>query len=249
MNKFYSIILVLGITAFVGCEPVTAHLTKSDDYIVDEGNQSGEIEWIDEPIVWPTETDFDSYVQIQGVDERFDACQVPEDILGRMTTQALVKSILHFPLNYNILAQNNPIRYVKILFNQANVYQELAGRADAADEMVARFAITNALPLGESRVHTDGDYYENLTLFEERCFEYILGSGMIKGISSEKNKPTLTETVSRKLEEREKEKVNGRHVWSVWTDSLITIIINEDLDISLPEDIPPRVMLYFSGGI
>lgn len=216
-----------------GCQSGIMTETKSgEDMAVAEN-----MEWLDDPIVWQNDAGFDASEENAGIEARFVSYQVPEDILSRMTTEALVKSILHFPLNGLYLAYNNPIQYVNKVFEMANVYQELAGRDDAADLLVERFSVTEVLLSSESRDQSDKDYYEKLSLLEESFLEYFLASGLIEGLASEKNKPVLTEAVRRKLEEREASNGEG-HVWSRLTDPLITLIRRQCLDIPLPDDMP-----------
>ena len=54
----------------------------------------------DTPIVFLPEKDKDIWTRIETLEDRFAACSVSQERLDSMTTEALGKSILNYPLNY-----------------------------------------------------------------------------------------------------------------------------------------------------
>ena len=92
-----------------------------------------------ERIIYSSETDFKAWTAIVGLDNRFKACDIPESSAKRMTTKALMESLIHYPLNYLIFAYNNPDDAVKIIVNNSTVHRELLQREDAAKLLVNRY--------------------------------------------------------------------------------------------------------------
>ena len=65
----------------------------------------------DEPLAFLPSVDSSAWTALRSLGERFDACSVPDDLLRRMTTDALVGSAV----NYLIYAYNNPMSAVELI--------------------------------------------------------------------------------------------------------------------------------------
>ena len=153
----------------------------------------------DDPIIFPHEIDFDSFYRIEGLDGRFRACAVPKTLLDQKTTRALSLSILHYPMNYIILAYNYYDEPVRIVYDKSPLHRELAERKDAAAELVTVFEKTSI------DLVSGLDYsmsYESILLCDELFLEYFLGSGIVKGLDSGSNKTRLAAAVTKKRDER-----------------------------------------------
>ncbi len=73
--------------------------------------------------------------KLDSLQEMADACQIPEDILGNMTTEALVETVVNYPLFINVFAYDDKktgLEHVKGYFNGL---QELYERDDAIKKM------------------------------------------------------------------------------------------------------------------
>src|SRR5574344_27404 len=156
------------------------------------------------PIEYFTTIDFKSWTSIRGLDNRFAACDTPDYTLKRMTTEALVKSILHYPLNYIIFAYDDPQMAINIVFKHSRLHRELSKREDAAAAIVKAFAETSIdMNIGKSCFDDD---YKVLSYSNEMFFDYFAASGLIPNISSGDNKEILREAVLKKLKERASDK-------------------------------------------
>lgn len=60
----------------------------------------------DNPVSYLANTDFSLWTKVESLEERFSVCDISEDMVKAMTTDAIVRSVLHYPLNYIIFAYN-----------------------------------------------------------------------------------------------------------------------------------------------
>ena len=155
---------------------------------------------VNAPLTFVSQTDFSAWTGIRGIEERFKACDVPEAQLKMMTTAALVRSILHYPLNYLLFAYNDPQEAVRLVYENSALHRELASRSDVAEELIKVFS-ASSMTLDLSRVNAAEDS-ETLSYTDGMFLEYFLGSGLVSGLSSGANKTALREAVRKKLELR-----------------------------------------------
>ena len=95
-------------------------------------------EGADTPYEYPVRPGMDAWAQYQSLEEQIEACQVPEELLSAMTTEALVETVADYPLLVNILAYSNPgdgdagiIRGAGDVMGYCNALKELSRRPDA----------------------------------------------------------------------------------------------------------------------
>ena len=89
-------------------------------------------------------TESNNWKRYNSLEEMKDACQIPQEILSSMTTEALVETCMNYPLYLVYTAYNNELDGIKTIMNSFNGFKELASRADANNKIV--------------------DYYSNLNL-------------------------------------------------------------------------------------
>ena len=152
----------------------------------------------DDPVIFPSEIDYDSFAAIEGLSLRFKVCAVPGNILNKKTTRALGLSILHYPMNYIIFAYNYYDMPVKIVYDRSPLHRELAARNDAAEALVGVFEKTR---IDKSLGNMANDY-ENITLADELFLEYFLGSRLVNGLDSGTNRNRLAKAVTKKRDSR-----------------------------------------------
>ena len=90
---------------------------------------------ITEAYQYPVVPGMEEWKKINSLQEKAEACQIPEDILGSMTTEALVETVVNYPLFINVFAYDNKkmgLEHVKGYFNGL---QELYERDDAIEKM------------------------------------------------------------------------------------------------------------------
>lgn len=199
MRKNYSLLLLLPL--IFGCHDRLA--------VQGFGNSCADVQssvdlvstvQVNAPLTFVSQTDFYAWTEIRGIEERFKACDVPEARLKMMTTAALVRSILHYPLNYLVFAYNDPQEAIRLVYENSGLHRELASRSDAAEELIKAFS-ASCMTLDSSRANIAEDS-ETLSYTDGMFLEYFLGSGLVSGLSSGANKTALREAVRKKLELR-----------------------------------------------
>lgn len=68
-----------------------------------------------------------------------EACQIPEDLLERMSTEDLIYSVLRYPFNMNLASGNTPRAGYFWASLNSNAYPELEARRDAPEMLVKVF--------------------------------------------------------------------------------------------------------------
>jgi len=96
---------------------------------------------VDEPYEYPT---LSPEIMSAGPMEALPYLQVPDDTLTRMSTGALVETVLDFPYAVNVLAYSTTQEGVDHLREQCNALDELMKRDDAEAEIRAVYDETQA---------------------------------------------------------------------------------------------------------
>lgn len=199
MKRLFSLFLV-GIL-LMGCQDRLAYqkdgqdgtpVTKSEDL-------SGTFS-INEPYTFLAEKDFKAWVDIVTLEDRLAACEVPESTLKAMTTEALVRTVLKYPLNFIYSAYNDPLVAVDIIVKNSPLHQELFSRSDAPQMLLRYFGRTNI----------DANFRNMLSNRSETClayanemfFDYLLASRLFSGMFDRDQVKELQGSAQRKFEER-----------------------------------------------
>ena len=112
-------ILCCIITFTVGCEKIGQ---EGFEYSITEAYQ------------YPLVPGMEEWKTLDSLQKKAEACQIPEDILGSMTTEALIETVVNYPLFINVFAYDNKktgLEHVKGYFNGL---QELYERNDAIEK-------------------------------------------------------------------------------------------------------------------
>ena len=118
-----------------------------------------------------------------------------------MTTDALVRTVLKYPLNFIYSAYNDPFVAVDIIVKNSPLHQELFSRNDAAEMLLHYFGRTC---IDKSLQETSFNRDEScLTYANELFFEYLLSSRLSTGLFSKHDLLELQSTARRKFEERQ----------------------------------------------
>ena len=151
----------------------------------------------DEPLTFLPSVDSSAWTALRSLDERFDACSVPDDLLHRMTTDALVGSAVNYPLNYLIYVYNDPMSAVELIFENSPLHRELASRQDAPGELAELFSESDY----GFEIKTDLDD-KRLSYTDEMFLEYLISSDRIAGRADAAAKDLLRDAVSEKALQR-----------------------------------------------
>ena len=135
MKKHTTIIFL--VIALVGCQSKlqVSDFVPAEMAVVNDIVTKSSAPKVDSTVTFLTETNFMAWSKIGSLEERFQACDVPESIATRLSTKALVESIAKYPLNYLIFAYDNPLTAVQIIIDYSHLHQELQSRDDAISEL------------------------------------------------------------------------------------------------------------------
>ncbi len=151
------------------------------------------------PLTYLADVDHDAWASLESLEERIEACNPSQEVLSRMSTEALVESIAHYPLNFLVSAYNDPEEFIRILNEKSTIHQELRKRQDGAGSMVDFLA--------ETKLRMDVDAgmrlkHKDLDLGEELFLEHFA--------ATEEFQRALSSEESRKLESVAKSKLIER---------------------------------------
>ncbi len=199
MKRLYSLIFVSVLLA--GCQDRMSYQTDFPEGLpVTKAADFSDSSPINEPYTFLSEKDSEIWAKTTSIEERFSVCEVPEDILTRMTTDALVRTLLKYPLNVIYSAYDNPLDAVELVFKNSALHRELSARDDAAEVLLHYFASTSIDKSTKRSTANKSDF--GLTYVNELFFEYFLASRLIPELYKDSNEPLIHEIATRKLRER-----------------------------------------------
>lgn len=200
MKPLYYLFLVS--ILLIGCQDRLSYQTEDfDEAPITKAEEMSRSFSINEPYTFVTEKDFKAWTDIVTLEGRLAACEIPESTLKAMTTDALVRTVLKYPLNFIYSAYNDPFVAVDIIVKNSPLHQELFSRNDAAEMLLHYFGRTC---IDKSLQETSFNRDEScLTYANELFFEYLLSSRLSTGLFSKHDLLELQSTARRKFEERQ----------------------------------------------
>lgn len=192
MKHFFKTVatVLVALLAFTSCQSIDEQGVFS---LTDEKEE------IADAILYPENTraisdwgPFESFnwAELNSLEERFKYFNLPESQVKELPTESLLQLVVKFPLNYLILAYNDPSCAVQLVFDNSNVHKEFVKRDKAASILVNYF----------SKHHGTADKERPTTEYnfiDEVFIEYFLISGLID-ITNEKQ--NLISAISKKKE-------------------------------------------------
>lgn len=141
------LLFLLALTAcFFSCQDMGEDLTlgHADQGVPATKSVSiSKIAEIDEVYTYKCLDDPDIWRKLGPLEERFEAFQIPDSVLTKMTTSALVKTVLHYPLNALLFAYNNPEVWIRRVVASSSLHRELIKRDDCFTFLVDAYANTD----------------------------------------------------------------------------------------------------------
>ena len=184
MKKSIKLILSI-VICFLIIVPINARATEtySDD------------DMIYEPYKYPIVPDTDEWKALTSLDEKLEATHIPDSILRRLSDDALIETILNYPLAINMFVHNSHeegYEYVKIQFNGLI---ELENRG-LSDKLYERYIQKSNPPLTRSQNYADWR-------FEESILELLLSQTIYYDYLEEDKAIELIEIVEEKVNNSE----------------------------------------------
>jgi hypothetical protein len=94
---------------------------------------------------YPVYPGMPEWEEFETVEEMIAACQIPENILNRMSTQAVIQAIWEYPFMLNVLHRYQYQADFDGTFSENNAYNTLTKRNDAGKLLLERLNAVNPL--------------------------------------------------------------------------------------------------------
>lgn len=248
MKRLITILSALSI-ALISCQqnlvPDQQEITASADEVMTRTYSTGKVT-PDDPVIFLPATNMKAWTDIESLEDRFEACRVSETRLSNMTTEALVKSMMNYPLNYLVFVYNDPKIAINLIIENSPLHQEFLSRIDAAEVFVNMYASAE-LDMNLDKSNYDGDY-TSLSYTNTMFMDHFIGADVLQGLRNTSIKQKLTDAVSEKLLSR----LQNTNIFSMFSiEPLLTIDKVESLgvaSISTRAYVTSTVTVYTSWG-
>ena len=250
----FTIMSVLLISCQQSLTPDQSDLAVPKNEVMTRALSTGKV-GPDDPVVFLPAVDLKAWTNIGPLEDRFAACEVPSSRLRNMTTEALVKSMMSYPLNFMVCAYDDPKDAIDLIIQYSPLHQEFLSRSDAAEVFVDFYAGAN-LDMSLEKSDFDGNY-TSLSYANAMFMDHFIASGLMTGLGKASVRQKLTEAVSKKLQER----LQDSETFSVYSiRPLVNINVAESLGINVVADgtsarsenrlpIPRNTEIYYAENI
>lgn len=161
-------------------------------------HQQGTRKKISEPYNFPVKADNPAWKEFKSRTEMADALQIPSDILKNLTTEALAKTCLNFPMFKDLCFFNTIQTGLNNLKQSFNGFQELLGRNDAAIELLKLYKLMKP----EEIVHAANDTLRGDFSFHFVEIEILLAQEEIINSLSSDTETQLLKEAALKYEQK-----------------------------------------------
>lgn len=250
----FTIMSVLLISCQQSLTPDQSDLAVPKNEVMTRALSTGKV-GPDDPVVFLPAVDLKAWTNIGPLEDRFAACEVPASRLRNMTTEALVKSMMSYPLNFMVCAYDDPKDAIDLIIQYSPLHQEFLSRSDAAEVFVDFYAGAN-LDMSLEKSDFDGNY-TSLSYANAMFMDHFIASGLMTGLGKASVRQKLTEAVSKKLQER----LQDSETFSVYSiRPLVNINVAESLGINVVADdtsarsgntllLPRNTVIYYTENI
>lgn len=141
----------------------------SGSFAIDASSMDGDNYFITTPYEYPITPADDQWKELVSHIDMIDACQIPENILNHMSTEALVETVLNYPLLSDMLAWSDKTAGFKSVASNFNGLTELLSRVDAPDILGS----SQIMLMQQKDINDDENYLERN---KARCATLILNN-------------------------------------------------------------------------
>jgi hypothetical protein len=89
---------------------------------------------------YPVKPGSAKWQQFKSIDEMHEACQIPEDILKKLSTESLVQICADYPAYFDLFIYNTPQAGFESYYSHFNGIRELLSRKDVGHFMLKKYA-------------------------------------------------------------------------------------------------------------
>ena len=193
-----TLLLAFLMTGIVSCSQSLDEMTTNQNTCVIETKSVAPVYSNHEPYSFEEIDNVDTWKTYVSLEEKCSICQIPEEILDEMTTEALLKTCMNHPLSLIHACYENPLNAIDYLVNNSNVFNRFINREDAADCLVSLYA-KMSVNKDTGQLHDETDGYVP-RLFSYQLLELLLSSGLVPDTFEENRKMELEQQVKSHLE-------------------------------------------------
>ncbi len=158
MKKFFSVLLSALMLVTISMTAMAAENTKNDDTPYSF------------PII-PGSSEWESFTTKQ---EMLDVCQIPEEKLANMTTEALLETVMNYPLIRDYIAFNSYKDACNVMSKDFNGFNELFSREDVTSVILSKYSSAHVVSAN------DLDTVDPASFLEPSTIEYLIVCDEIK---------------------------------------------------------------------
>ena len=111
--RIEKLLAILALGAMVSCQtkdnldPVSLSPADQEQTVLAERSPNT-------PLTYLADVDHDAWASLASLEERIEACNPTQEELDRMSTEALVESVAHDPLNFLVFAYDDPEEFIRL---------------------------------------------------------------------------------------------------------------------------------------
>lgn len=144
-------------------------------------------------------------------EDKLRACQIPESLLSKLSTEKLVELCASFPLNGICYAHNDPMKGAQYVMNNFNGFQELKRRPDAAKYLLDFYHNINFSNVTSSPypMTLTGKYGKKYSSTNINFIELVIASKEIPSLYTGNNIELLKEYAKKAYQQKSKQSAFG----------------------------------------
>ncbi|CAM3920925.1 MULTISPECIES: hypothetical protein [Paenibacillus] len=137
---------------------------------------------IDKPYEYPIKPGTDEWKDLADKEEKLKVSQIPEDVLTKLSTEALIESVLNYPLLVDMLAFNSYEQGFNAVASNFNGLQELLKRDDAGIKLFEKYNKKNSSLNVEQTNYRDSMYLK--VMLSQNVLSSKLSAEQLKELKS-----------------------------------------------------------------
>ena len=126
------------------------------------------------PYVFPVQPGSTEWKSFTTKQEMIDVCQIPEEKLKSMSTEALLETVLNYPLVTTYYAFNSVEDAYNVMLSDFNGFNELLSRSDVTETLLNTYANTEILTASKAASAQPKEFFEPATI------EYLIACNEIQ---------------------------------------------------------------------
>lgn len=176
--------------------------------------QNNQLYTVDVAYEFPVTPFDEEWEEFETTAEARNACQIPEELLETMTTEALLETVLKYPFLIEYLAYNNYADAAEKFMRTFNGFEELFSRNDLTEALLSLYQTSSLMTAEEFESYGIAENVDNFSssplaeeisenFFETSHLEFLIAYDQILNDDySEEEAALFDELLMRKIDER-----------------------------------------------